>query len=406
MAVAAWIRCQSLLQRNWPAPCLTLCAISISQLVLNEIAWSPGDPGTGAPSFLGIGTVGLREAASIFTMPYPIALFLASPQMEADAAPAADHVATSGMSEDIRYNKAFDLVPGRTAEVAPGVRAIVANNPSPFTFKGTVSYIVGRGNVAIIDPGPEDDAHIAALLDAVRGESVSAIFVTHTHRDHSPAVPKIKAATGATVYAEGPHRPARALNVGEGRRLDASADIDFRPDLALADGEVIAGNGWTIEALTTPGHTANHMAFALKEADLIFSGDHVMAWSTSIVAPPDGAMSDYMGSLEKLARRSEPIYFPGHGGPVRDAQPFVRSYIRHRQAREVSILRRLGKGAADIATLVRVIYIGIDPRLTGAAALSVLAHLEDLVARGVVATEGIPSLAGTYRLADAPLPAG
>jgi glyoxylase-like metal-dependent hydrolase (beta-lactamase superfamily II) len=176
--------------------------------------------------------------------------------------------------------------------------------------------------------------------------------------------------------------------------------------VALADTEVVTGNGWTIEALTTPGHTANHMAFALREADLIFSGDHVMAWSTSIVAPPDGAMSDYMASLEKLARRNEPIYLPGHGGAVQDAPRFVQSYIRHRQAREVSILRRLAKGAADIATLVRAIYIGIDPRLTGAAALSVLAHLEDLVARGVVATEGTPSLAGTYRLADAPLAAG
>src|SRR4029079_2645038 len=153
----------------------------------------------------------------------------------------------------------------------------------------TVSYIIGQGKVAIIDPGPEDDAHIAALLDAVRGESVSAMFVNHTHRDHSPAVPKIKAATGATVYAEGPHRPARTLHVGEAKRLDASADTDFRPDVAVPDGEVIAGDGWTIEALTTPGHTANHMAFALKEADLIFSGDHVMAWSTSIGAPPAGA---------------------------------------------------------------------------------------------------------------------
>ncbi len=310
------------------------------------------------------------------------------------------------MSDDIRYNKTFDLEPGRATDVAPGVRAIVANNPSPFTFKGTVSYIVGRGKVAIIDPGPEDGTHIAALLDAVRGETVTGIFVTHTHRDHSPAAPKIKAATGATVYAEGPHRSARPLHIGEAARLDASADIDFRPDLALADGDVVTGDGWTIEALTTPGHTANHMAFALKEADLIFSGDHAMAWSTSIVAPPDGAMSDYMASLEKLARRSEPIYLPGHGGPVRDAPRFVQSYIRHRQAREVLILRRLAKGAADIATLVRAIYIGLDPRLAGAAALSVLAHLEDLVARGVVATDGTPSLAGTYRLAELALPGG
>ncbi|MGD0417964.1 MAG: MBL fold metallo-hydrolase [Xanthobacteraceae bacterium] len=309
------------------------------------------------------------------------------------------------MNDDIRYDKTFALVPGRIAEVAPGVRAVVANNPGPFTFKGTVSYIIGRGKVAILDPGPDDDAHIAALLDAVRGETVAGIFVTHTHRDHSPAVPKIKTATGATVYAEGPHRPARPLHIGETNRLDASADLDFRPDIALADGDVVTGDGWTVEALTTPGHTANHMAYAFKEADLIFSGDHVMAWSTSIVAPPDGAMSDYMASLEKLARRSEPVYLPGHGGPVREAPRFVQSYIRHRQAREASILRRLGKSAADIPTLVRAIYIGIDSRLVGAAALSVLAHLEDLVARGIVATEGTPSIGGTYRLTEFPLPA-
>jgi glyoxylase-like metal-dependent hydrolase (beta-lactamase superfamily II) len=309
------------------------------------------------------------------------------------------------MNDDIRYNKVFDLVPGQATEIAPGVRALVANNPGPFTFKGTVSYIVGRGKVAIVDPGPDDDAHIAALLDAVRGETVNGIFVTHTHRDHSPAVPKIKAATGATVYAEGPHRPARPLHIGEAERLDASADLDFRPDIALPNGALVTGDGWTIEAITTPGHTANHMAYAFKEADLIFSGDHVMAWSTSIVAPPDGAMSDYMASLEKLARRSEPVYLPGHGGPVREAPRFVKGYIRHRQGREESILRRLGKGAADIPTLVRAIYIGLDPRLTGAAALSVLAHLEDLVARRLVATEGTPSIGGTYRLTELPLPA-
>ncbi len=167
----------------------------------------------------------------------------------------------------------------------------------------------------------------------------------------------------------------------------------------------MSGAGWTIEAITTPGHTANHMAYAFKEADLLFSGDHVMAWSTSIVAPPDGAMSDYMASLEKLARRTEPVYLPGHGGLVREAPRFVGSYIRHRQGREVSILRRLAKGAADIPTLVRAIYIGIDPRLTGAAGLSVLAHLEDLVARRLVATEGTPSIGGTYRLTELPLPA-
>jgi len=282
------------------------------------------------------------------------------------------------------------------------VRAIAADNPGPFTFKGTVSYIVGRDRVAIIDPGPDDAAHVAALLDAVRGETVTHIFVTHTHRDHSPAAAKIKVATGAKVFAQGPHRLARPLHTGEMRRLDASADLDFRPDIALADGETVSGRGWTLEAVTTPGHTANHMAFAFKEANLLFAGDHVMAWSTTIVAPPDGAMTDYMASLQKLARRSEPLYLSGHGAPVRDAPRYVQYLIRHRQAREASILHRLAKGAADIPTIVRAVYIGLDPRLVGAAALSVLAHLEELVARGAVTTEGTPSISGLTAWPDCP----
>jgi glyoxylase-like metal-dependent hydrolase (beta-lactamase superfamily II) len=304
------------------------------------------------------------------------------------------------MSDDIPFNKSFDLAPETVDEVVPGIRRIVCNNPGPFTLTGTVSYIVGRGQVAIIDPGPDDERHVEALLDAVRGETVTNIFVTHTHRDHSPAVPRIKAATGAVVFAEGPHRAARPLQVGEGARLDASADMEFAPDIALPDGAVVTGPGWTLEAVTTPGHTANHMAFALREANALFSGDHVMGWATTIVAPPDGAMSDYMASLHKLAGRPEEIYFPGHGPQIREAPRFVQHYIRHRLGREASILHRLGKSPTDIPTLVRAIYIGLDPRLVGAAGLSVLAHLEDLVARGMVATEGAPSIAGTYRRLD------
>jgi glyoxylase-like metal-dependent hydrolase (beta-lactamase superfamily II) len=303
------------------------------------------------------------------------------------------------MSDDIPFNRTLALAPGTVEEIAPGVRRMLCNNPSPFTFKGTMSYIVGHGEVAIIDPGPDDESHIAALLDAVRNETVTHIVVTHTHRDHSPGAARVKAATGATVYAEGPHRAARPLHIGEAPRLDASNDTDFRPDHAVADGEVVSGRGFALEAIATPGHTANHMAFALRGQDLIFSGDHVMGWSTSIVAPPDGAMSDYMASLDKLARRDESLYLPGHGDVIREAPRFVQSYIRHRQGREASILHRLAKGAADIPTLVRAIYIGLDPRLARAAGLSVLAHLEDLVARGMVATEGTPSVAGTYRLA-------
>jgi glyoxylase-like metal-dependent hydrolase (beta-lactamase superfamily II) len=302
------------------------------------------------------------------------------------------------MADDIPFNKMLDLAPDTVEQIMPGLRRVMANNPGPFTFKGTVSYILGTGKVAIIDPGPDDPAHIGALLEAVRNETVTAIFVTHTHRDHSPAVPTVKAATGATVYAEGPHRAARPLHIGEHNPLDASADRDFRPDVALKDGEVVSGDGWTVEAVATPGHTANHMAFAWREANLLFSGDHVMGWSTSIVAPPDGAMSDYMASLDKLTRRSESVYFPGHGPAIEDAGRFVNYYILHRKAREASILHRLGKSAADIPTIVRASYIGLDPRLTGAAGLSVLAHLEDLVARGLVETEGTPAIDGVYRL--------
>ena len=302
------------------------------------------------------------------------------------------------MSDDIRFDKTFDLAPGTPEEVMPGVRRILADNGGPFTFKGTVTYIIGRGKVAILDPGPDDERHIKAVLDAVRGETVTHIFITHTHRDHSPAVPAIKAATGATVYAEGPHRTSRPLHAGEAPRMEASNDLDFRPDHALADGEVVSGDGFALEGVTTPGHTANHMAFALKGTDILFSGDHVMGWSTTIVAPPDGAMTDYMASLDKLAKRRETIYFPGHGGAVREAPRFVSGLILHRKAREASILHRLGKGETDIPTIVRAVYIGLDQRLTNAAGFSVLAHMEDLVARGVVATDGAPSINGVFRL--------
>lgn len=303
------------------------------------------------------------------------------------------------MADDIPFNKTLDLAPETVDEVAPGVRRVMCNNPGPFTFKGTVSYIIGRGKVAIVDPGPDDPAHVGALLDAVRNETVTHIFVTHTHRDHSPAVPALKHATGATVYAEGVHRAARPLHIGELNPLDSSGDRDFVPDVYLKDGEIVEGDGWAVEAVTTPGHCANHMAYALKGENSLFVGDHVMAWATTIVAPPDGAMSDYMASLRKLAARSEQLYFPGHGPVVPQATRFVNYLLLHRKAREDLILYRLGKGETDIPTIVRAIYIGLDPRLTGAAGLSVLAHMEELVARGVVDTDGIPAIDGVFRLA-------
>ena len=301
-------------------------------------------------------------------------------------------------NDDIPFNRDFALKPGVVDEVRPGIRRVLCDNPSPFTFTGTVSYIVGRGNVAIIDPGPDNEAHAAALLAAVRGEAVTHIFVTHTHRDHSPNTARIKAATGATVVAEGPHRASRPYYESEKISTESGADRDFFPDVQVKDGETIRGDGWALQAVATPGHTANHMAFAWPERKFLFVGDHVMGWSTSIVAPPDGSMIDYMASLHKLTQRDEDLYFSGHGPEIPDAVRYVHFLIRHREAREASILHRLAKGEADIATLVRAIYIGIDPRLTGAAGYSVLAHLEDLVGRGIVATDGDPVIGGSYRL--------
>ena len=253
------------------------------------------------------------------------------------------------MPNDIPFDKNLDLAPDTVDEPMPGIRRVMADNPGPFAFKGTMSYIVGRGQVAIVDPGPADERHIGALLDAVRNENetVMAIFVTHPIAIIRQAVPAIKAATGATVYAEGPHRAARPLHIGEHNPLDSSGDRDFKPDVALKDGEVVSGGGWTVEAVTTPGHTANHMAYAFKGNNALFAGDHVMGWATTGRAP-DGAMSDYMASLDKLAKRGEQIYFPGHGPAIRDAGRFVNYYILHRKAREASILHRLAKGETDI----------------------------------------------------------
>lgn len=298
---------------------------------------------------------------------------------------------------DIPFDRRFEPNHGLAVEVAPGVRRVTAPNAGPFTFHGTNSYIVGHGRVAIIDPGPEDEAHFAALMGATAGETITHVLVTHTHRDHSTGTPRLVAASGARTVGGGPHRPARPLHVGEVNLLDAAADTDFVPDTTLGDGDLIAGDGWRLTAIPTPGHAANHLAYALEDSDLLFSGDHVMAWSTSIVAPPDGAMADYTASLDRLLGRPETRYLPGHGGPVIGAHAFVRSLKAHRRMREAAILDRLDKGDRTIPAIVSAIYRGTDPALHGAAALSVLAHLEDLVARSTVATDGPPTLDGIYR---------
>ncbi len=297
---------------------------------------------------------------------------------------------------DPDFNREFDPAYGIAVPVAEGVQRMTVNNPSAFTFHGTNSYIVGKKSVAAIDPGPEDEAHFNALMAALEGRELTHIFVSHTHRDHSPLAARLKQATGAVIVAEGPHRAARPLHEGEKNPFAESSDSDFKPDIALADGESITGDGWTLTALHTPGHTANHAAFALDGTGIVFSADHVMAWATTIVAPPDGAMSDYMRSLDKLLMRQDRLFLPGHGGPVTEPSAFMRGLRAHRRMRETAILARMKAGDRSIADMVKVIYRNTDPRLHGAAALSVLAHLEDLIEKGEVQTDGPPALTGIY----------
>lgn len=301
------------------------------------------------------------------------------------------------MSDDIPFNRNFDPRPGTVEDVAPGIRRILAPNPSPFTFRGTNTYLVGRGEVAVIDPGPDSPDHLAAIERALEGERVSAVIVTHTHRDHSPLARPLAAAHDAPTCGFGPHQPAREPLAGEDERLDASNDTEFRPDIVLADDGAIEGEGWRLTAVHTPGHTSNHISLALDGSGMLFCGDHVMGWSTTIVAPPDGRMADFMASLDRLAERDETLYLPGHGAPVPEPGRFVRLLALHRRQREAAILKRLAEGDRAIPDIVSAIYKGLDPRLTGAAGLSVLAHIEDLMERGaVVAAEGI-GLGGLYR---------
>lgn len=294
------------------------------------------------------------------------------------------------------FETRFDPRHGSAVPVSKGVLRVTARNSGPLTFHGTNSYVIGETTLAVIDPGPDDERHFETLKQAIAGRPVSDIFVSHTHRDHSPLARRLAAETGATVHAEGAHRAARALHPGEVNPLSEASDTAFVPDHALADNETVAGDEWAITALHTPGHTANHCAFALEGTGVVFSADHVMAWATSIVAPPDGSMSAYMASLDRLLQRDDGRYFPGHGGPVNDPKPFLRALKAHRRMRERAVLERIRSGDRTIADMVKVIYRDTDPRLHGAAALSVFAHIEDLVSRGQILTEGPPALSGRY----------
>ena len=295
------------------------------------------------------------------------------------------------------FRAEFEPRHGEAVEIADDVLRITAPNSGPFTFHGTNTFIIGQNEVAVIDPGPEDGSnHFEMLMKALQGKTVSHILVTHTHVDHSPLSRRLAETTGAPIYGEGPHRPARDLHLGEINALDASGDKEFQPDIFISHNDIIKGKGFDIEAVYTPGHTTNHMAFALKNTDILFSGDHVMAWATSIVAPPDGNMSEFMGSLETLLERQETVYFPGHGGRLNKAREFVRGLRAHRKMRETAILHRIRKGDQTIPEIVRVIYKETDPRLHGAAALSVFAHIEDLIIKQKIHCDGEPSLNGKY----------
>jgi glyoxylase-like metal-dependent hydrolase (beta-lactamase superfamily II) len=286
---------------------------------------------------------------------------------------------------------------GETSSHEPLVRRVLAPNPSPYTFTGTQTWLVGAGSdVAVIDPGPagsglsigdpkdiNGEGHVEAIMRAVGDARVAAILCTHTHRDHSPAAAPLKAATGAPIIGCAP----LALK-DDGPRADSAFDPHYAPDRILTDGERISGDGWTLEAVATPGHTSNHLCYALVESGALFTGDHVMKWSTSVVSPPDGDMAAYMASLQKLYDRDDRVYYPAHGPAVEKPRQLVRGMIGHRRQREAQILRELGKGPRPIPDMVEVMYKGLDPRLKGAAGRSVLAHLVDLQRQGRAAAAG------------------
>ncbi|MBS7670200.1 MBL fold metallo-hydrolase [Croceicoccus gelatinilyticus] len=278
----------------------------------------------------------------------------------------------------------IEMPTGLVEELEPLVRRVLAPNPSPFTYTGTQTYLIGTdAELAVLDPGPDDPAHIAALVAAIGEAKVVAIVCTHTHRDHSPAADPLKAVTGAPIIGCAP-----LVIESDIPRADAPFDQSYSPDRVLTDGESIGGEGWTLTAVATPGHTSNHLCFELEETKALFTGDHVMGWSTTVVVPPDGNMADYMASMEKIYEREDRVYYPAHGPAVEKPQQLVRGMIGHRRQRERQILKHLAGGPATIPDMVAKMYVGLNPRLVPAAGQSVLAHLLDLENRDVVHDTG------------------
>ncbi|NJC42578.1 glyoxylase-like metal-dependent hydrolase (beta-lactamase superfamily II) [Brevundimonas alba] len=299
----------------------------------------------------------------------------------------------------IPFVRELDVAYGRVDRVSPLIRRVIAENPGPFTFTGTGTYIVGGeavgAGVAVIDPGPPDEAHLRALLAAVAGQRVTHVLVTHTHRDHSPLARPFAEAVGAPVLAARP--PVQVVHASGA--LDEDEDDAFSPDVILAGGEVLDGDGWTIEAMATPGHASNHMAFVLREENALFSGDHVMGWSTTVVAPPDGDMTAYLASLDAVIGRRFSTLWPTHGAPVTEPQPFLKAYRAHRLEREAQILAQLEGGPCRIREMVPALYAAVDPRLWPAAGLSVWAHLIALERAAKVSARPRPGIDAVWRLA-------
>ncbi|MDP3174931.1 MAG: MBL fold metallo-hydrolase [Phenylobacterium sp.] len=296
----------------------------------------------------------------------------------------------------IPYVRDIKFEYGAVDQVSPLIRRVVANNPGPFTYVGTGTYIIGRGEVAVIDPGPDIEEHLEAILRAVEGERVTHIMITHHHLDHSPLAAPLKARTGATIYG---CAVTKVVEDDGGVKTEAGHDMDFKPDVSLCDGGEVSGPGWTLESIPTPGHTSNHICFALKEENALFTGDHIMGWSTTVITPPDGDMGDYMESLDRIRVREFDTLWPTHGPPVREVTPFIDAYIAHRREREAQIEQALAAGPSRIRDMVPVLYAAVDPRLHPAAARSVLGHMIDLVRRGRVVADGAPGPDSEYRLA-------
>jgi glyoxylase-like metal-dependent hydrolase (beta-lactamase superfamily II) len=288
---------------------------------------------------------------------------------------------------------AFDY--GRPDAVSPLIRRVVANNPGPFTYLGTGTYIVGQGEVAVIDPGPALDLHLDAILAATANERISHILITHTHQDHAPLAHPLQQRTGAVIY--GLEEPRHQADEGEDDHGSAGDEAPrFRPDVSVADGQTFTGPGWTLEALLTPGHASNHVAYALREENALFCGDHIMGWSTTVISPPDGDMTQYYASLDRVQARRFDVLWPTHGPPITDVAPFVEAYRNHRLARERQILAELRHGGGTISEMTPRLYRGVDKRLHAAAARSVLAHLIHLVRAGQVHCEGAPNLSSHF----------